>query len=524
MYRKSKTLMATILIFCLLLTGCGGATGFLETETDGPLETIVSNEVSIPMEKVRTLNPVITRDEEAYFLNKLLYQGLFDLDKTLTPVPVLADTYKYSEDGKTVTIALKKGIKWQDGTSFTAEDVKFSIDAYMSVYNPAVQSVYAPSVALIQSAKIDDNGRIVITFKNPLNASVANLTFPIIPSGTAKKAAAVQSVTDDFVPVGTGPYMVSATDPGKQITLVGNPEYEGTVPKNTLLIKYIPSKEEAVNLFDVREYNMTFLKEGDRDAILSEIDAKVHSFPSNEAEFLGFNFRNEILKDRRVRQAVACALDPEKIIDSCYFGSGVTNDTVYFPNYLGVKTAKPLYECDVDQAKTILAGTGYTDLSFRLLVSQDNGERMLAAQMIKESLAQAGITIEIVPVEAASFAGQVASGSYDIFLAGYKIKETYDLRPFLRTGQNPIGYTNQMLDTLLDQMQSGCTAEEREKTFAEIRTILREEVPYYCLLYKTYGIAASPDLQGEVFPTFRNIYGGCETWSLTYEKTTVTEE
>ena len=397
--------------------------------------------------------------------------------------------------------------------------MKFSIDAYLSVYNAAAKSVYEPLVSLIKSAKVLGDNQIAITFKDPKNAAIENLTFPIIPSNTAKKAAQVQKLTNSFEPVGTGPYSANISASGKLITLTGNPQFQGTIPRNTLLVKYIPNTSDAVSLFEIREYNMTFLKEGDRDALMSDIDATVFSFPSNEVEFLGFNFRNETLKDMRVRQAITYALDSQKIIDSCYFGNGVPNDTVYFPNYLGVSSEKPLNEYKPEKALELITRAGYKDISLKLLVNSDNSERSLAANAIKEELKAAGITVEVIGVPAAEFESKVASGNFDLYLGGYRIMDTYDLRPLLRTGSgNPLGYTNTKLDQLLDQMQSAISVSEKKKVFKDIHTILREEVPYYCLLYKTYGIAASNDLQGDVLPRFDNIYNGCETWNLTYKK------
>ena len=188
-----------------------------------------------------------------------------------------------------------------------------------------------------------------------------------------------------------------------------------------------------------------------------------------------------------------------------------------------IASEKPLHEYKPDKALSLITRTSYAAISLRLLVNSDNSERTLAANTVKEELKAAGITVEIVGVPTAEYESKVASGDFDLYLGGYKIKDTYDLRPMLQTGAgNPIGYSNTRLDTLLDQMQSAMTVSEKKKVFMSVRTILREEVPYYCLLYKTYGIAASNDLKGDVLPLFDNIYNGCDTWKLTYKKVKTT--
>ena len=225
MRRKLCLLIIISLASCAVLTGCSQAKDLLGSDKGTVVQTETSDVVSIPMEKVRTLNPVIAKDEGAYFLDKLIFQGLFELDEKLVPKGQLADSYAYSEDGRTVTITLKNGIKWQDGSTFSAQDVKFSIDAYQSVYNTAAKSVYEPYVSLIKSAKVLGNGQISITFKDAKNAAIENLTFPIIPADTAKKPALVQKLTDNFKPIGTGPYSANTSASGKLITLTGNPQY-----------------------------------------------------------------------------------------------------------------------------------------------------------------------------------------------------------------------------------------------------------------------------------------------------------
>ncbi|MDD2484065.1 MAG: ABC transporter substrate-binding protein [Eubacteriales bacterium] len=523
MLKKSILIIITIAALLLLLTACRSATGFLEKDAEESPELAVSTEISIPMEKIRTLNPVIARDEEAYYLNKLIYQGLFELDADLNAIGQLAESYRYEEDGVSVSVSLKNGIKWQDGTAFSAEDVKFSIEAYLSVYNVAEKSMYAPYVDLIKGVKVVDDKEVLITFKDPKNAAIENLTFPILPLTTAKKAIQVQKLKTGFKAIGTGAYMVESTEGDKLIKLVGNPYYKGSVPKNSFLVRYIPDKADAVNLFDIRQYNMTFLKEGDRDALLSDIDATVSSFPSNEVEVLGFNFRKPALADKKVRQAVACGIDAKEIIESCYYGNGIINDTIYFPNYLGIASNKPVNPYDPDKAKLLLAEAGVTELSLELLVNADNSERVLAAKTIKESLQKVGIEVVLNSVPAAEYKSKLAGGSFDLYLGGYRIKDTYDLRPLLRSYSNPIGYSNTLLDNLLDKMQSPITKEDKKETFEGIRKVLRQDTPYYCLLYKTYGIVASDDLKGDVTPQFFDIYNGCETWNLTYEVSTAEE-
>lgn len=509
------------LLLCIALMislcGCETGTGLLGTAEEGKTRTVTSNTISIPSEQIRTLNPVVAKDEDAYYINKLIYQGLFELDETLAPRGVLAGSYHYGEDGASMTVELKRNILWQDGTPFTAADVKFSIEAYLAVRNTG-KSLYDSYVENIKSVKVVDEHTVQIVYANPLNVAVENLIFPIIPASTAKRPQDVQKLADGFFPVGTGPYLVDSFQSETEILLAGNPHYSGIVPTNRIDIKFIPGKAEAVNLFEIREIDLSFLKEADRDTMIKNTAIKVLSFPSNEIEVLGFNFRHGALQDKKVRHAIICAIDRENILKTCYLNNGILHPSLYYPEYLGVQWQRPDYSYDPERGGSQMKEAGYSGLSLRLLVNGEDKARNLTAQMIKSDLEKMGVSVTLSVLNWEDYSKALAAGDYDLFIGGYRIRETYDLRPLLHSAHgNPIGYSNPILDILLDKMQSAVTPEEKRQQYEAVEKVLAEELPYYCILHKTYGLAVSDDLQGEPAPQFNHIYKGCESFSLSYE-------
>jgi peptide/nickel transport system substrate-binding protein len=293
-----------------------------------------------------------------------------------------------------------------------------------------------------------------------------------------------------------------------------------------LKITIIPGNEEAINLFKIREINLSLLKDMDRNTLLNDKEARVVSFLANEVEVLGFNYNHEALKDRRVRQAIAYAINKESIIETCYYNSGVINDTIYYPNYLGIASDAPIFAEDIKLAKSLLLESGFQGLSLSLLVNGEDHARNLAAQMVKDSLGKIGISVSLVPLNREDYIAAMANGEFDLYLGGFQIKDTYDVRPLLHSAyNNPIGYTDIRIDNLLDQMQSSISSEEKRKVFGKIHDILVVDIPYLPLLYKTYGMATPIGLEGKVEPLFHNIYHGAENWKLTYvisEKSQIT--
>ena len=233
-----KKVMAVVLTLSMILpglTGCADNSGFLSGGTKKNAEITKSNEIYIPIEKIRTLNPVVSKDEDSYYIDCLLYEGLFTYDKTLTLTPVLADSYEYENQGLSAKIRLKKGIQWQDGQSFTAEDVKFSIDAYMKASYGNL-TLYGNHVKNIKSVTVDKNDpySVTVNYSSNNNVSMGNLTFPILPKHKYKSVDALINSVSNFSPLGTGPYKLTDYNELNHITLAGNERYQGEVPQNIL--------------------------------------------------------------------------------------------------------------------------------------------------------------------------------------------------------------------------------------------------------------------------------------------------
>jgi peptide/nickel transport system substrate-binding protein len=131
--------------------------------------------------------------------------------------------------------------------------------------------------------------QITIYYNNPLNISLSNLTFPIIPEHRFKNIDEARKADRGFIPVGTGPYRIEDYNELSHIILKANESYHGSAkPTNTLRFQIFPEKRDAINLMDVNNISVTFSKELDRDTIYSNKDVNVINFPSNEVELIGF--------------------------------------------------------------------------------------------------------------------------------------------------------------------------------------------------------------------------------------------
>ncbi len=502
----------------------------IPTEDDTEYQT--SKEILLPMVNVSTLNPLASKDEDTYYISKLIYDSLFTMDKTLTPTPQLVDSYKINRDSKSITLTLKEGVKWHDGKTLKAVDVAYTIAAFQAA---GAKSLYNNDIETIDRTTVISTYKVQIFFADGNNMGLDLLTFPILPKHQFDSVYTAIKKTSGFKPIGTGTYKYKKYDSTTKLVLSAFKDYYGDLATNKITFQVLPNKKSFFNLLKASNLSLIVSKSGDRAAEFSGEDVTIDDFPSNQEEYIGFNFSQEDLSNSSVRKAIAYSLNPQEVIDECYYGSGVTNENIYFPGYLGVDPLKDQYSSNEPAAADLLKQAGYKDtngdnylenpggdlVTLRILVNSNNHSRVLAAKMVNKSLKEIGIRSTITKVAWDTYLSDLKSGNFDLYLGGMKLSTAMDFRDWLSGGgtYNYIGYNNSKLDNLLDNIRSGETPEQMKETYGNIREILHDDLPYFCLLYKTTGAISSPALIGDVQATFDDYYKGCETWYCQYEVT-----
>lgn len=525
MTKKGKTAYIIMaLVLTAALTACQQSGLF--TDGEGQEGTYVtSNEISIPVMKIRNLNPATSADEDIYQITKLVYSSLIDLGDTMEPTAELAESWSYNDSGD-LEFRLKKGVRFSDGSELTADDVEFSVDVLKSA---GEASAYASKVSGISSVSVHGDYELTVRLKDSSNTSIADFDFPIFSSSQYSGVRAFLGVEDEPL-IGSGPYKIDSAS-GQEIKLSANEHTFEAKPSNTITLKVMPAEDLYPGLVSAGELSIMVMDQFNRENIAGNKRLKVTPFTSNEFETLGFHAgEGSACADKYVRQAIAMAVDRDEIISSCYYSSGIKSDDLYFPGYLGTETTNE-FDADRETALELLKEAGYSDsdengiledaegneLELKLVTSSENESRKMAAQMVARQLGDIGIRVLITEVTSESLVGAASSGSYDMFIAGWKVDERFDLRQFYHSGYaNPAGYANAKLDGLLDDMFSGVSAEQMKQDLTDAKEILADEVPYLCLCYKTYAAVTSADFEGLIVSQFNNYYAACQEWSVKF--------
>ena len=532
----NKKIKITISLIIALVILIGVVIGFKSCQKGGiPFfgeqgpETYQDNSVSVAIEKVATFNPVISTDKYVKNINKLIYSGLFSMDVNMMPREDLAASYEFSDDQSSVTIKLKRNVKWHDGASFTAEDVKFTIDAYKSTWT----GMYYGYVQNIASCKIIDESTVVIYYGSDPARNLESLTFPILPSHCYKNVSEIASAKGKFVPVGTGPFQVETFEMLKEIVLVPNRNYYGDKATSSIRFEVLPNENNGITLMDIADIDILVKTNYDRDTLLNNIDAVMYDRPSGTTEIVGFNMYRASIADKHIRQGICSLINTEEVLEDAFLGKGIYTDSLFYPGYYGTENAGDIYPYSVEEAHAAFKKAGYSDrdgdglvenangeiISISILVDASDSYKVRAAGIIAANLRAGGIDATVDAVESGTFTARIYGLSYDIFVGTVNLNERFDLRNVVGSS-NVFGYYNEDVARILGRYASELSSAAKVLYITELKEIMQDEVPFYPLINKTYGVICASGFadanaeEGDIVSMFNNPYIGAGNWSM----------
>ena len=477
------------------------------------------SEIYIGANKLDTPNPIISASEDTYYISKLIYDGLFEFSDDFNVVPKLVDSYTVDTEKGVIEFNIKPGVSFHDGKALDIEDIKFTVNVIKSY---GEEGLFYSKASKIRTVTTGDNGKIKIIFSNSEDAALDNLTFPIV----SKNKSISAFINDkESVPLGTGKYKCESYDSIKELKLVVNEDYFDTKATKNVIVQFIPDKSTMANLVKVGNFTGYYQKGTQRKTDVANNNFKMYDFSSNEVDFIYFNVEKELLAEKNVRKALAYAIDIEEILKSSYLNDGVISDTVYYPNFMGIKDEDSEYKVNKDKAISLLKKSEIvdedsngkleygdeTELTLNILVNSDNSNRVAASKEIQKSLTGLGFSVVVNSLPWEEYVTAISEKEYDILITGFAIEEGYDLRSFF-DGSNSWGYENEELLNKAKELEKLHMSQDYPQYYEELKKGLLEELPYYSICYKNMSIIGTQTFEMNGDATFNNIYKSIDSW------------
>ena len=316
---------------------------------------------------------------------------------------------------------------------------------------------------------------------------------------------------------GSGPYKLEQWTEGSSLNLTAFPEYweEGLPKVNSLVLKTIADATARATALRNGEIHMIIDAIDQEIAVLKDAEGvTMESVPGTFWEYVGMNCESEYLKDVKVRQAVANAVDRDAINTAVKMGNAEVLKEANIPStheYYGGDEVYPAR--DLEKAKALLKDAGYEEgeLTLKITVGSDWQYQVDAAQMVKQQLAEAGIESEISALESGVYFDGLNQGDFDLTICGWSgfVDADEYLYNLFTTGgaYNQQKYSNPAVDELLEQGRSTLDKEERMAIYKEAQKVIAEDAPMAFLYMNNFTVAMRDNVKGyTVHPTATTIF------------------
>ncbi len=469
------------------------------------------------------VNPLFATTMSEARLNELVFEGLYTDDKELATKPQLVERDEVSSDRTSMTLYLRRGVEWHDGTPFTAADIVFTIDA---MKDRKTLSTEQGRVEWIKSAKALDDHTVSLEFERPEARPQDKLFFKILPAHRFDSTAVKR--TDPFRtdPVGTGPFRLQSYNDDGSITLSQVAGHRDGPQLSEVVMREVSDKNYQAKLL-LYESLEALVRVLPRDLAVLQNNRAVELYPyqTNSWWYLGFNLDRAPWDSRDVREALAHLVDVEGLLAPIGTGDTLTGPFV---------KSSPFYNHDVRPwgyepgiAASLLERAGYvregdlwTHNGEPLTLKVSAHKSLESAQEVvinlQSQLQSQGITVEVDFLDEATWRSRVwGEQDYDLVLSQWSFDRNEDVREqFYSDGaRNFTGYDNPDVDKLLDLARDTLDPQEKKQALRDVHTKVHDDLPMIFLWTLDSYSAMSVDVRDVVIHPFY-FFTWASDWSM----------
>jgi len=487
-----------LILFLLISAGCR------RQRTDALTAALTE-----PFSTLDTLTSTSASDAAAERIRSLIYNSLIRKNERFEYVGDLASEYTIGEDGKTVTLKLRDGVRFHNGKEFNSADVRYTFDTLFAsngykagAYFETINNQRQPHIVSLETP---DPKTVIFVVSRPslTHKLLSNLVaIPIIAEGTAEQLAEK--------PIGTGPFKFVSYDRSQNIVeLAANTEYWDGAPKFPVLrIKTVPDAsamqaELRTGGVDIAPAPSNLPPDAIKQLGTAE-NLSVQQFEGSNVLYLGFNTTSAPLDDKRIRQAIAYSIDREKLISELLLGQAKIAYSI-LPDGSWAYSQGKKYTFDPEKAKQLLKEAGYRNQPIKFKYSAGNSAFNSLAQVIQSSLVDSGLNVQIETIDKQTLTKQLNQGQFQMNI-GIWIGGNQDpifLRDLFSTAQIPGAgvnccnrsrYSNPDVDRLLDAAINSTSQEIARELYVKAWDQISDDLPLFPLWYPANIVIANKRL------------------------------
>lgn len=495
---KSTGRILALVLMATLVAGCVAADQEAEEEKAvGGGGTIIRAMTSEPAQ----IDPQGTPSSGLSLVMPYIFDTLVVRDVDNSVHPLLAESWEVSDDGKSVTLKLKEGVTFHDGTPLDAEAVRYTFERFKEV---GTRSPIYGGIVQIAGVEAVDDLTVRFTFEDPAANLWSTLSMPyagIISPASAKK---VDESGEGHL-VGTGPFMLESWESGQEIVLKRNPDYAWGPPivenqeapyLDALIYKVIPDATTQLAALRAGEVNVLFVNQPSHKATLEQEESvQLVDALMSELIYLGFNCQRPPFDEVPVRQALSHAVNKEEIVSVALGGLGEAAFAPLPANLPGFDPALREYELgyDPEKARALLERAGFEqneDGTWErdgeplkaVLLTSTRAPNEAVATLLQSQLKAIGVPVEIQQLDSKAVMQATSEGQFDLLLWRYGWNDPDALDIFLSSSRigrtNRVAYSNPEVDALVEQGAHELNEAARLQLYIEAQRIILQEAPW----------------------------------------------
>lgn len=451
---------------------------------------------------VATLNPILPTSRYDRMVAQYLFTPLVQLDADLRPIPALATAWDVNEGGLLYRFHLDPKATYSDGRPVRASDVLFTLRKIVDPASEAVQVAGGFEHLDLTRTKVIDDHTIDVAFREILASQLTHFYNVLVTPEHVYGALDFKTAFDARV-IGSGPYLFERRIPGKEVVLRRRKDFWGEQKPyiDTILFKVVTN--------DATAWNAARLGELDETTVPSDVWNREKDHPAHKRKleflryyglaynYIGWNSRNPLFSDKRIRRALGMCLDTRSIIVNLYGGTARAMNGHFVPEQWAYNPDVAALEFNPSAAKQTFTSLGWLDTNgdgvldkdgqpfrFELTIVSGSAQGLAIAQLFQQALQQVGVQADVVTLDGTAAIQRILAGNYDAAYLSWDLDPDPDPFPLYHSsqfpprGQNFVYYSNPQADSLIEQGRREIDMSKRQTIYRQLHAILADDQPY----------------------------------------------